>query len=263
MKTNHKLSIMQMLLCVGCGLVLALQRKLTNAIGSELVLVALAAMLVCTLCALGVESTRKKLMLKPAILDKGAFGLLATAGFLFLVTAALTLLDRSSGIALTVISAVFAATAGVMTLMRLSIRDEGETAAVFALVPNFYLSFFLLMFYRANGDNPYLRQFGYETSVILILLVCIYGAVAGRFERPRPRFRATLCGIGLMFVLQELIFMLLDPAMLTYVSGFGYAAVTMLLAYALLLTLGLFYPPVREVFPIKTEKAHEEEKTEE
>jgi hypothetical protein len=95
--------------------------------------------------------------------------------------------------------------------MRLPLRDSGETAAVYALVPLFYLSFYLLLFYRSNGSNPDLFQYGYETAVILAVLLGIYAAVAGRFEKARPRFRAACCGLGLLMIVQELVFLVLAP----------------------------------------------------
>ncbi len=262
MKTNHKLSLLQALLLVGCALVLALHRHLADPSGAELLLVALAAAAVCALCAAGVEKTRCKLQLKPAALDKGAFALIAGAGFLFLISAALTLLKHGIYEVLPLVLMVFSAASGVVTLMRLPVRDEGETAAVFSLVPLFYLSFFLLTFYRGNGDNPHLLQFGYEIAVILLLMVSFYSSVAGRFEAPKPYFRVIFSSLGLLFVLQQLIYTALSPRVLVVVSGFTPATLAMLAAFALLLALGLFYPPTRDVFPIILSK-EKEEKTEE
>ena len=258
MKTNHKISIMQLVLIVLCGLVLAGHRYLSASTGKELFLVALAAALVVTLCAVGVENLRRKLQLKPAVMDKAGFALLAGAGFLFLLSAGFTFLQHDLGMMLKLISALFAAACGALTLMRLPLRDSGETAAAYALVPVFYLSFYLLIFYRSNGDNPNLFRFGYEIAVILIMLLGIYAAVAGRFEKAHPRFRTVCCALGILFIVQELCYLLLAPGQVLTIPGFSPATAAMLAAFALLLCCGLCYPPVREVFPI-VEDAEEED----
>ena len=159
MKTNHKLSIMKLVLVVLCGLVLAGHRFLAAATGTGLFLVALAAALVVALCALGVEGLRCKLQLKPAEMDKAGFAMLAGAGFLFLLSAGFTFLQHDLSMPLKLVSVVFSAACGALALVRLPLRDSGQTAAVYSLVPIFYLSFYLLVFYRSNGDNPNLFQF--------------------------------------------------------------------------------------------------------
>ena len=265
MKTNHKISIMQLVLIVLCGLVLAGHRFLADPSGTELFWVALAGSLVVALSAIGVENLRRKLQLRPAVMDKAGFALLAGAGFLFLLSAGFTLLQHELGTTLKLVTALFAAASGVLTLMRLPLRDSGETASVYALVPIFFLSFYLLIFYRSNGDNPNLFRFGYEIAVILVVLLGIYAAVAGRFEVARPRFRTICCGLGLLMIVQELCYLLLTPAQVLSIPGFSPATAAMLAAFFLLLCVGLCYPPVREVFPILEDEVEddEEEQTEE
>ena len=259
MKTNHKLSIMHLVLIVLCGMVLAGHRYLAAPTGNELFLVALTAVMVVVLCSLGVEGLRRKLQLKPAVMDKAGFAMLAGAGFLFLLSAGFTFLQHDLNTPIKLVSTLFAAACGVVTLMRLPLRDSGETAAVYALVPLFYLSFYLLLFYRSNGSNPNLFQYGYETAVILSVLLGIYAAVAGRFEKARPRFRAACCGLGLLMIVQELVFLVLAPGQVLPIPGFSPATAVMLAAFALLLCVGLCYPPVREVFPIVEEDDPEED----
>ncbi len=259
MKTNHKLSLLQAGFAVGCGLVPALHRSLTAPTGKEMLVVGLAAALFTLAGGVGVQTVRQKMQLKPAETDKGAFVLVAGAGFLFLITAALTLLDDSMSPVLQAVSTAFAAVCGGMTLLRLKLRDQGETAAVYALVPCFHLSFFLLMFYRSNGDNPYLAQFGYEVAVVLMLLIAVYSAVAGRFEKPRPRFRAAFCGLGLTFAVQELAYAALNFRRVMALPGFGLAGLTLLAACCLMLCQGIFYPPQRAVFPQAEPAGQEQE----
>lgn len=246
MKTTHKISVMQLLLTVLCGGVLAFHRSSQASTGTAMFLVGTAAVAVLTLCGIGVENLRKKLQLKLAEPDKLGFAMLVLAGFLFLLAAVFFLMQGDASTMLRIITAVFCAFCGITTLLRLSLRDSGKTAAVYSLIPIFFLSFFLLMFYRSNGDNPHLRQFGYEVAVILLVLLGIYAAVAGRFEKARPQFRSICCSIAICFVVQELVSLVLMP--LLTIPGFSVAAAVMLLAYGQLLCYGLCFPPTQEVF---------------
>lgn len=261
MKTNHKLSIGYAVLSILCGAVLALHRYRCAPTGTAMALVGLAGALVVILCGLGTQLLHGKLALKPAVMDKGGFALLATAGFLFLLAAGFTLLEQSVGTALRLVSAAFLAACGALTLLRLSLRDRGETAAAYSLLPVFSMAFYLLMLYRANGDNPYLARFGYEIAVVVAVLVGSYFAVAGRFEQSRPIVRTASCGLGLMMLVQQLLYTCLSPVTVFSLEGYTSATAVMLAAHGLLLLCGLFYPPVREVFPIseETESADDED----
>lgn len=247
MKTNHKISALQILLAGLCGLVLAIHRQ-KSASGTEMFLVALAATVVLVLAALGTEKTRKKLQLKAAEPDKIAFALITAAGFLFLLSAVFFLLQQDLSMTLRMITAAFCAFSGVAALLRLPLRDSGKTAAVYSLVPIFALSFYLLLFYRSNGDNPYLSTFGYEMAVLLMTLLSLYAAVAGRFEKPHPRFRAAMCSIGLCLLVQEGCSALLIPHQIFNIPGFSLATVVLLMASGLLLCYGIGYPSVQEIF---------------
>lgn len=256
MKTNHKISVLQTALSAFCGIVLAVHRSGQTTTGTAMVLVGAAAIIVLVLGGFGVERLRSKLQLKPAEPDKLGFAMLALAGFLFLMAAAFFFLKNTHSM-LWIITAIFCGFCGITTILRLSLRDSGKTAAVYSLVPIFFLSFFLLMFYRSNGDNPYLHRFGYEVAVMLVVLLGIYASVAGRFEKSRPLFRSICCSIGVCFIVQELAALLLMPATLLSIPDFSIAAIVMLLAYSQLLCYGMFYPPVREVFPESAEEALE------
>lgn len=250
MKTNHKLSIGYAALSILCGAVLALHRYLCAPTGTAMALVGLAGALVVILCGLGTEGLRRRLSLKPAVMDKGGFAMLAIAGFLFLTAAGFTLLPDGTGSALRLVSAAFLAICGALTLLRLPLRDQGETAAAYSLLPVFSMAFYLLILYRANGDNPYLARFGYEIAVVIAVLVGSYFAIAGRFEQSRPVVRTAGCGLGLMMLAQQLLYTCLSPVTVFSLEGYTPATAVMLAAHGLLLLCGLFYPPVREVFPI-------------
>lgn len=261
MKTNHKISVMHVLLSMICGVVLAVHRCGDNTTGSSMFIVGAAAAVILTLCSFAAEHLRVKLNLTPAEPDKLGFVMLALSGFLFVIAALFFLLQSDVSALLRILSAVFCGFCGAVTLLRLSLRDTGRTAAVYSLVPVFFLSYFLLMFYRSNGDNPYLIQFGYEIVVILVVLLSIYAAIAGRFEQARPRFRASCCSIGLCFIAQEVVFLFLMPQAVLSIPGFSLAAAVMLLAYAQLLCYGLFFPPVREVFAEENDTEEEASET--
>lgn len=248
MKTNHKLSFLQLALIAACGVVLAVHRSGQPA-GISLLLVGVAAVVVLIFAALGVLRMREKLLLKPAEPDKLGFAMLAGAGLLFLLAAVIFLLKGDVSSTLRIITAFFCACCSAATLMRLSLRDSGKTAAVFTLVPIFFISFYLLMFYRSNGDNPYLHQFGYEVAVLLLTLMGLYAAAAGRFEKARPVFRTVSCSIALCFLAQEMISLLLMTHMIFMIPGFSLGTAVMMAACGLLLCYGLFYPSVQEVFP--------------
>lgn len=251
MKTNHKISALQILLSGLCGIVLAIHRQ-AAATGTAMFLVALAAAVVLVLAALGVENTRVKLQLKPAEPDKPAFALIAAAGFLFLLSAVCFVLQQDLSVSLRMIIAAFFAFSGVAALLRLPLRDSGKTAAVYALVPLFALSFYLLIFYRSNGDNPYLSAFGYEMAVLLVTLLSLYAAVAGRFEKPRPRFRVAMCSIGICLLVQEGCSSLLMTEQIFATPGFSLGTLVMMMAAGLLLCYGIGYPTVQEVFEEET-----------
>ena len=248
MKNNRILPVLQILLAALCGVVLAFHRSTAPSSGVALFLVGLAAAVVVALFSLAVEGMKKKAGPAPAVMNKAGFALLAAAGFLFLLAAVFSLLQQNVGQVLRVVTAVFAAACGALTLMRLPLRDSGQTAAVYSLLPVFFISYYLLIFYRSNGDNPYLLQFGYEIAVLLAVLLGIYSAVAGRFEKARPRFRSVCCSLGLTFIVQELVYLARQPQAVYTIPGLSIAAMVALLAYALLLCCGLLFPPVQEVF---------------
>jgi len=263
MKTNHKISMIQGALSFLCGIVLAVHRYSQSSTGVAMCLVGIVAVLVLTFCSFSVESLRKKLQLKPAEPDKLGFAMLAFSGFLFIIAGVLFFLQNKTSF-LWMIAAAFSIFCGATTILRLSLRDTGKMAAVYSLIPLFFLSFFLLMFYRSNGDNPYLHQFGYEVAVMLIVLLGLYTTVSGRFEKSRPCLRSATCSIGLSFVAQELFSFLLMPHILLSIPDFSVAALVMLLACGFLLCYGMFYPTVRDVFPenIEEEAVQSEEEAE-
>jgi len=262
MKTNHKISALYLALTALCGFVLSVQRAGAETNGLSMMIVAAAAAIVLTLCGLGVESLRKKLLLKPAAPDKLGFAMLMLSGLFFVLAAVLFLLQSGAPGLLNTVTALFCGFCGAATLLRLPLRDSGKMAAIYSLIPIFFVSFFLLMFYRSNGDNPYLYQFGYEVALLLAVLLGIYAAVAGRFEKARPRFRSVACSIGLCFLAQEAVSVLMMPQMVLSIPGFSVATVVMLAGCGMLLCHGMFYPSVREVFP-EPEESDEPEETEE
>ena len=262
MKTNHKISIIQLILSTLCGVVLAVHRVGNITAGTAMSIVGAAATVVLILGGAAVENLRKKLLLKPAEPDKLGFSMLALAGFLFLLAAVFFFL-QDAGSLLWIIAAVFCGFSGAATLLRLSLRDSGKTAAVYSLIPIFLLCFFLLMFYRSNGDNPALHLFGYEVATMLLTLLGLYAAVSGRFEKSHHIFRSAACSIGICFLIQELVSFLLMPQVLLSIPDFSVAALVLLGACGFLLCYGMFYVPVREVFPESVSEENESSNQEE
>lgn len=242
MKTTHKLSLFEILLAVLCGIVLALHRA-SSAHVLELIIVGFTAMLLIVLFSLGVERFRKKQQLKLAEQNKVGYALIAMAGFLFCISGMLFFLfDGHSGILRTV-NCLFAILCGLATLWRLADRDCGERSACCALVPIFFMSFFLLMFYRSNGDNPFLREFGYEVAVLLSALLGLYFTVSGKFEKTHAALQNAVMGFGLAMIVQESVFCLLHYDQVLSILGFSPAALVSLVACAILMAAGILFPP--------------------
>lgn len=259
MKTNHKLSILQLALTAAFGAVLAVHRN-SQPSGFAMFLVGLIAAVILFFAGAAVQRMRDKLQLKPAEPDKLGFAMLVLSGFVFLIAAVLFMLQSDVSTGIRIVTAVFCAFCGVSTLLRLSLRDRGKNAAVYSLVPIFFISFYLLMFYRSNGDNPYLHQFGYEVAVLLLTLLGIYAATAGRFEKARPLFRSISCSVALCVLAQEMFSLLLMTRTIFTIPGFALGTAVMLVAYGLLLCYGMFFPTVQEVFA--EEEADEEDESE-
>ena len=261
MKTNHKLSAMQILLAALCGVVLAVFRVRTGA-GRPFLLVCCAAAIVLLLAARKLHTLRTALSLKPLEADKFAFALLTLSGILFVGAGALFFLFRGAAATSAILLCVFSVFSGLVTLARLSLRDRGPTAAVYALVPVFFLSLYVLLLYRSNGGNPYLSVFGCELAIVMLTLLGVYAAAAGRFEKARPRFLGFICSLSGCLITQELVYLVFDFDQLHRIPGFSAASVLMLCACGVLLCHALIYPPVREVFPAEKSENEPEESTE-
>jgi len=262
MKTNHKLSALQILLAALCGVVLAVFRARTGGAGRSFLLVCCAAAVVLLLAARRLYTLRNALSLKPLETDKFAFALLTLSGLLFIGAGALFFLLRGTTATSSILLCAFSVFSGLVTLARLSLRDRGQVAAVYSLVPVFFLNLYVLLLYRSNGGNPYLSVFGCELAVVMLALLGLYAAAAGRFEKARPRLLGFLCSLSGCLITQELLYLALDLEQLHRIAGFSAASALLLCACGVLMCHALIYPPVREVFPAEKPKDTPEESTE-
>ncbi len=253
MKPSQKLSFLQLTLSVLCGLAMAVHRN-TGPSGAAQAIVAAVAVVTLILCGWFASRLQEKKAWAAAQPDKLHFGLLATAGFLYLASGAVFLyLASTAGFAfqqqtsalLRMIYLLFVGFCGVAcgaaTLARLSSRDQSKTAGVCAIVPVFFHSLLLLVLYRNNADNPTLSQFGYEIVVFAAALLGAYGACGGRFENKRRIFHKIFCSLGLAFVTQELLTALLQPEAFFAVPGLSLGVLLVLPACWMLLASGLLY----------------------
>lgn len=258
MKTTKRLSLLQCLLPLPVGIVLGLHRGLGAPGGAALAIVGAAAAVILLGCSMEALRFTKKHGLAPAKPDKLSFALLAAGGVLFLLAGGLFLLfPTGSSQAIRMVTAAFSFLCGVCTFARLRDRDGGSAAAQLSLAPVFFQSFYLLVFYRANGDNPYLGQFGYEIAVFALVLLGLYCTVCGRYEDDRPLFRTWSLSAALAGIVQELLFFGIHGQSPLTLKDFGLGTLALLAAQGCLMVNALFFPPEKLSPP--PEKADPEE----
>ena len=191
-----------------------------------------------------------------------SFAITACGGLLLIAAGFLFFLQRNGNALLRVVEALLCALAGIGAILRIREKDNTERAAVYATIPIFMLAFFLLLFYRSNGDNPHLEHFGYEIAVLVSSLTGVYFSVSGRFGRSVAGIRDGIASFGAMMILQEWIFFLLrGKALLAQVRGLSVAALVMLLGCAALLFQAIFCPPQKYSEPARDTagEAHDHE----
>ena len=193
--------------------------------------------------------------------DRLCFGLLALSGFLFLIAAVCFALGKAGPLTRAV-TALFSLLCGGCTLLRLPARDQGRRSAVCSLPPVFLAACYLLILYRANGDNPYLETYGTEIVVVLLALLGVYFCAAPRFESHRPRLYGCALTLALTAIFQELVFALLRWAQVMDILSFSPGALAMLAACGGLILCGMVCVPERLPAP-PAGKATEEEAPEE
>lgn len=240
MKPGQKISFLQLLLAVLCGIVMAVHRRLDPS-GANQGVVAIAASALLTVWSGFAYRLREKNGWTACQPDKLCFGLLAGAGMLYLVSAPGFLMYRQLSSVLRAVCGTLAGLCGLATLARLSSRDKSASAGIYSVIPVFLHSLFLLLLYRGNADNPHMSQFGYETAVFAMALLGVYGACGGRFENKHRVVHQVLCSVGLAFVTQELMTLLLQREVITRVAGMGWGALLLLPACWLLMACGLLY----------------------
>lgn len=259
MKTTKRLSLLQCLLALAVGLVLGLHRGLGAPGGTALALVGAAAAGILLLCSLGALRFGKKYGLETARPDKLSFALLAAGGVLFLLAGGLfLLLPTGSSQAIRMVTAAFAFLCCICTFARVRARDAGSGAAQLSLAPVFFQSLYLLVFYRANGDNPYLGQFGYEIAVFALVLLGLYFTASGRYEKDRPLFRTWALSAALAGAVQELLFFVIHGQSPLNLKGFGLGTLALLAAEGCLLANALFFPPEKLSPPPAKEEPEED-----
>ncbi len=266
MNTTKKLSLLQILLSVLCAAVLAVYRTGLQATGKGFLLLAMISLVLCIGFSIGINGFRKKNRLRPAEPDKAAYSLIACGGFLLMAAGLLFFFQTSGSMLLRVVGAVLSFVAGLAAVMRLKEKDATEKAAVLSTVPIFMLGFFLLMFYRSNGDNPHLETFGYEIAVFSLAIVGVYFSVSPRFNDKAIWLRLGATAFGLTMAVHEWIYFALRPQEVLSARGITIGALLMLLGCLVLMAEALYCPPQKypePVAPKDEEKTEETDETEE
>lgn len=243
MKTG-RLTQTGLALLLGCGL------ALVRASASISVLLAAAAAAVALLAAGVLLWPGKKAGAWTAQPDRLCFALLALSGFLFLIAAGCFAVDENAFVLHGVASSLrrwvvllFALFCGVCTLLRLAGRDQGRKSAACSLVPVFCMACCLLIFYRSNGDNPYLADFGVDIVVLALTLLGVYLAASTRFEEQRRWVAEGGLLLSLTGIVQELLFALLYWDRLREIPGLSIGLLMLMAACGVLVLCGLFCTP--------------------
>lgn len=243
MNTTKKLSILQIILSVLCGCVLAVYRASSKATGTGFLILAAISLLLCVAFAFGVDLFRFNNRLRPAEQDPVSFGMTACGGFLLIAAGMMFFFQAEGSMLLRVVGAVLCFFAGSAAVMRLKERDGNEKSAVLATIPIFLLGFFLLMFYRSNGDNPRLESFGFEIAVFLSLIVGTYFSVSPRFSDKAVWLKLGITAFAVAVSAHELIFFLVKSKDVLAVRGMSVAALILLLGCTVLLIQAIYCPP--------------------
>lgn len=243
MEMHKRISALELTLSLAVGAFLAVYRHLwAGEKGLGRAVVGLAAALLLTVFALYAEKARARVS-APAPAGRGCMTLLAASGFVLLLSAALFWMEGKGAFTLlTLLRAVFPAACGAAALVRLKHGDRDRLSAMLCLFPVFYLCFFLLLFYRANGDGPDVSVYGFETAAVIAALLGVYAHAAVRFDKPRPGLRAAAFSIGTAAAAMELVLLVLDRTMLLGISGYGWGTAAMLLGMGLQLCAALICP---------------------
>lgn len=260
MSSIKKQQLLRAVSALALGMALALVR--TQERLSSLLLPAAAVCALALVLMVLLQESRSRGEAQALPPDRLCFGLLTLSGFLFLIGAVCFVLDQAGPLTRAVLT-LFSLLCGVCTLLRLPARDQGQRSAVCSLPPVFLMACYLLILYRANGDNPYLETYGTEIAVVLLALLGVYFCTAPRFETHRPRLYGCALTLALTAILQELIFALLHWAQVMDILRFSPGALALLAACGGLILCGLHCVPERlPAPPAEEEAAPEEDATE-
>lgn len=244
MNFGKRISALELALSAAVGTALAVYRVYWAG-ADGLIRALIGALGAALLVAFAVAAEGLRIKKEPVVStpDNGYRILLAGSGFVLLLAAGLFWLEGNGVVSLlTLLKAAFPAACGVAALVRLQHGDRDRLSALLCLFPVFYLCFFLLLFYRANGKVPDMRIYGFETAAIIALLMGIYQDVSVRFEKPKPRRHTVFLCLGVAATAMELVILLLHKSMLLQINSFGWGLSAVMLGFSLQLCAGLFFP---------------------
>lgn len=245
MQTIKKCRLIPAVLSLLFGVILTIVR----ATASTSVLLVTAILLLLVLVAVSVLLAGKDDPAAGVQPGKPTFALLALSGFLFLIAGVCFWMDEAafevrgiSSALLRGVMAAFALLCGICTLLRLSARDQGRKSAAYALPPIFCMAIGLLIFYRGNGDNPYLESFGPEILTMILTLLGVYFAAKPRFEARKVWLYSSLLSLALTAIVQELLYAPLHWTQVHSILCFSLATPILLASCGLLMFNALLFP---------------------
>ncbi len=112
------------------------------------------------------------------------------AAMLLFVAAALTLLQSGQITLIVILKGVFLAACGVSAIAFVK-ADSLMSKGMCSLFPLFFVSIYLLGFYRDSARNPLTGTYAFEILSIIALMLALYLSSAVWFDKKRP--------IGLLF----------------------------------------------------------------
>jgi len=122
-------------------------------------------------------------------------------------------------------------------------KEQSIATGIMSLVPIFYLSVFMLLFYQDNARLPDTSSFAPQALTIAALVFSAYFNAACKFDPRKPVFRFALTLISLSLCVGEGVAFVCNSASLKSADPAFY--LLMVFGFAVFYTASLFVPPLR------------------
>lgn len=159
----------------------------------------IVAALCALLCfALAFSARRVSLVWGLRPMDNGAKTARVLTAFLLFAAAALQLLTAEGFAILGLLKSIFLVACGGACIAFIRAQNF-QSKGMCALFPLFFMSIYLLSFYRDSARNPLIYTFAFEILTVIALLLALYLSCSPWFGKKRPGlllFFAMLAGFG-------------------------------------------------------------------